>query len=66
MGDRLPETFDVLVVGTGLVESIVSAAVSRIGHSVLHIDPRDYYGKYYFAFDGSILGPILILSMLTS
>jgi len=36
--------FDVVVVGTGVTESIVSAAAARQGHSVLHIDPRDYYG----------------------
>jgi RAB protein geranylgeranyltransferase component A len=42
--DRLPESFDVVVIGTGVTESIVSAAVSRNGHTVLHLDPRDYYG----------------------
>lgn len=42
--DDLPSEFDVIVIGTGLAESVVSAAVARNGHSVLHIDPRDYYG----------------------
>ena len=42
--EDLPRNFDVIVVGTGLAESIVSAAVSRVGHTVLHLDPRDYYG----------------------
>src|SRR4051794_30347793 len=34
--DDLPSEFDVIIVGTGLAESIVSAAVARSGHSVLH------------------------------
>jgi RAB protein geranylgeranyltransferase component A len=34
----LPTEYDVIVIGTGLTESIVSAALSRIGKSVLHID----------------------------
>jgi len=42
--DVLPSYFDLVVVGTGVTESIVSAAAARQGHSVLHIDPRDYYG----------------------
>jgi len=42
--DDLPSEFDVIVIGTGLTESVVSAAAARNGHSVLHIDPRDYYG----------------------
>lgn len=51
--DGLPSSFDVLIVGTGLVESIVSAAVSRNGHTVLHIDPREFYGGTWgtFSFD---------------
>lgn len=42
--DDLPSEFDVVVIGTGITESIVSAAAARLGHTVLHIDPRDYYG----------------------
>lgn len=51
--DGLPTSFDVIIVGTGLTESILSAAVSRNGHAVLHIDPRDYYGGAWatFSFD---------------
>jgi len=48
--DGLPKTFDVLIVGTGVTESILSAAVSRNGHSVLHLDPRDYYGGNWATF----------------
>ncbi|XP_045763212.1 rab proteins geranylgeranyltransferase component A 1 isoform X2 [Maniola jurtina] len=40
----LPTDFEVIVVGTGLVESIVAAACSRIGKNVLHLDSRDHYG----------------------
>lgn len=35
---ELPNDYDVIIVGTGLSESILSAALSRIGKSVLHID----------------------------
>lgn len=34
----LPKEYDVIIVGTGLTESILAAALSRIGKSVLHID----------------------------
>lgn len=39
----LPKDFDVVIIGTGLTESIVSAALSRVGKIVLHLD------KYNFA-----------------
>ncbi|CAL8148348.1 unnamed protein product [Orchesella dallaii] len=48
--DGLPKTFDVLIIGTGVTESILSAAVSRNGHSVLHLDPREYYGGSWATF----------------
>jgi RAB protein geranylgeranyltransferase component A len=35
---ELPEEYDVIVIGTGLSETIVSSALSRIGKTVLHID----------------------------
>ena len=35
---ELPKDYDVIICGTGLTESIVSAALSRIGKTVLHID----------------------------
>lgn len=41
----LPDHFDVVVLGTGLTESIISAAASRAGKTVLHLDSRDYYGS---------------------
>ena len=40
----LTDLYDVIVIGTGLAESIVAAAAARAGHSVLHLDAADYYG----------------------
>jgi RAB protein geranylgeranyltransferase component A len=34
----LPRNYDIIIVGTGLTESILAAALSRIGKVVLHID----------------------------
>ncbi|KAG1729069.1 FAD/NAD-P-binding domain-containing protein [Suillus paluster] len=36
--------FDVIVLGTGLTESITAAALSKAGFKVAHIDPNPYYG----------------------
>jgi len=38
------ETFDAVVVGTGFAESVLSAALARIGKRVLHVDAHDFYG----------------------
>lgn len=35
----------------GLTESIIAAAASRVGKSVLHIDSNDYYGGYWASFN---------------
>lgn len=40
----MDDEYDVLVLGTGLTEAILSAALSRSGQRVLHIDPHTYYG----------------------
>lgn len=42
--------------GTGLEESIIAAAASRNGHSVLHLDINSYYGSQWssFSLDGMI------------
>lgn len=52
--DDIPDEVDVLVVGTGLTESIVAAACARVDKVVLHLDDRDYYGSQWasFSFDG--------------
>ncbi|KAL4446312.1 hypothetical protein ABPG77_003119 [Micractinium sp. CCAP 211/92] len=39
-----PSDFDLVVIGTGLTESIVAAAAAKAGHSVLQLDPSDHYG----------------------
>ncbi|CCA66966.1 hypothetical protein PIIN_00803 [Serendipita indica DSM 11827] len=36
--------FDVVVLGTGLTESIVAAAIAKAGLRVLHLDESPYYG----------------------
>jgi hypothetical protein len=40
----LARPFDVVVLGTGLVESIVAAAAARAGQRVLHLDATQFYG----------------------
>ncbi|KAL9272480.1 Rab escort protein 1-like protein [Drosera capensis] len=42
-----PTTFDVIVVGSGLPESIIAAAASAAGKSVLHIDRNPFYGSHF-------------------
>uniref|UniRef100_A0A3P8WYU8 Rab proteins geranylgeranyltransferase component A n=1 Tax=Cynoglossus semilaevis TaxID=244447 RepID=A0A3P8WYU8_CYNSE len=50
----LPSEFDVVILGTGLVESVVAAACSRVGQRVLHLDRRSYYAGNWasFTFNG--------------
>ncbi|CAG8439077.1 1098_t:CDS:10 [Acaulospora morrowiae] len=36
--------YDVIILGTGLVESILAGALARIGKSVLHLDANGLYG----------------------
>lgn len=50
MADSLPREFDVVIIGTGLPESILAAACSRSGQRVLHIDSRSYYGGNWASF----------------
>ncbi|XP_060191859.1 rab escort protein 1 isoform X1 [Lycium barbarum] len=42
-----PSNFDLIVIGTGLPESILAAAASAAGKSVLHLDPNPNYGSHY-------------------
>ncbi|XP_069340751.1 rab proteins geranylgeranyltransferase component A 2 [Eulemur rufifrons] len=53
MADSLPTEFDVVIIGTGLPESILAAACSRSGQRVLHIDSRSYYGGNWASFSFS-------------
>lgn len=50
MADKLPTEFDVVIIGTGLPESILAAACSRSGQRVLHVDSRSYYGGNWASF----------------
>ncbi|XP_058110253.1 rab escort protein 1 [Magnolia sinica] len=42
-----PSSFDLIVVGTGLPESIIAASASSAGKSVLHLDPNPFYGSHF-------------------
>ncbi|XP_029790687.1 rab proteins geranylgeranyltransferase component A 2 [Suricata suricatta] len=53
MADSLPTEFDVVIMGTGLPESILAAACSRSGQRVLHLDSRSYYGGNWASFNFS-------------
>ena len=46
----LEQQFDVVIIGTGLAESILSAACSRIGKTVLHLDKNSFYGESWGSF----------------
>lgn len=50
MAEKLPTEFDVVIIGTGLPESILAAACSRSGQRVLHVDSRSYYGGNWASF----------------
>ncbi|KAJ8774696.1 hypothetical protein K2173_017142 [Erythroxylum novogranatense] len=39
-----PTTFDLIIVGTGLPKSVISAAAVKF---VLHLDPNPFYGSHY-------------------
>ncbi|WWC68661.1 uncharacterized protein I206_102593 [Kwoniella pini CBS 10737] len=36
--------YDVIVIGTGLAESIAASSLAKAGKTVLHLDPNEYYG----------------------
>ncbi|KAK8067931.1 rab protein geranylgeranyltransferase component A [Apiospora saccharicola] len=40
------EPWDVVIVGTGLQQSLLALALSRSKKRVLHTDPNDYYGQH--------------------
>ena len=43
--EGLRRKYDVILYGTGLVESIVASALARAGKSILHCDASEYYGS---------------------
>ncbi|KAJ3165126.1 hypothetical protein HDU88_004845 [Geranomyces variabilis] len=46
-----PTHFDAIVLGTGLTNSIIAAALVRAGKSVLHIDRNEFYAEHLASFD---------------
>ncbi|GMY35209.1 rab escort protein 1-like isoform X2 [Fagus crenata] len=40
-----PSNFDLIVLGTGLLESMIAAATSTNNKTVLHLDPNPFYGS---------------------
>jgi hypothetical protein len=49
--EHLPECeYELVVVGTGLVECIVAGAAARVSKRVVHLDPNDFYGEDWASF----------------
>ncbi|OLN96492.1 Rab proteins geranylgeranyltransferase component A [Colletotrichum chlorophyti] len=44
------QTWDVVLHGTGLQQSLLALALSRSGKQILHLDPNEYYGGPEAAF----------------
>lgn len=42
--DNMDEDYDIIVLGTGMKECILSGLMSQLGKKVLHIDKNNYYG----------------------
>ncbi|EFA85547.1 Rab escort protein [Heterostelium album PN500] len=53
------DNYDVIVVGTGFVESLVAGALARVGKSVLHLDQNCYYGVNCSSFTLNQLSDML-------
>lgn len=47
----LQKEFDLIVIGTGFQESVIAAAASRVGKTVLHIDENEFYGGFWASFN---------------
>ena len=43
------ESYDLVIEGTGLTQSILAAAASWAGKKVLHIDKNTFYGSHWAA-----------------
>lgn len=49
--EHLPESdYELVVVGTGLVECMVAGAAARVSKRVVHLDPNDFYGEDWASF----------------
>ncbi|KAM1002486.1 hypothetical protein ACFX13_002952 [Malus domestica] len=42
-----PATFDLIIIGTGLLGSVIAAAASAAGKTVLQLDPYNSYGSHF-------------------
>ncbi|PQQ11504.1 rab proteins geranylgeranyltransferase component A 1-like [Prunus yedoensis var. nudiflora] len=42
-----PTTYDLIVIGTGLPETVIAAAATAVGKTVLQIDPNDFNGSHF-------------------
>lgn len=42
-----PVNFDLIIIGTGLPESVIAAAASAVGKTILHLDPNSFYGSHF-------------------
>lgn len=58
MDEKLPDSVDVIVVGTGLPEAILASACARAGLSVLHLDTNEYYGGEWTSFTMTMIHEI--------
>lgn len=45
--DGLAQEYDFILLGTGLVQAILSCVASKHGKRVLHLESNDYYGEDY-------------------
>lgn len=54
-----PTSFDVVLCGTGLPESVLAAACAAVGKTVLHVDPSPFYGSLYSSIPLSSLTSFL-------
>ena len=46
----LQETFDYVILGTGLVQSLLAGALGMQGKRVIHIDRNQFYGEYMSSY----------------
>ncbi|CAL9182551.1 unnamed protein product [Musa hybrid cultivar] len=56
-----PTTFDLIVCGTGLPESLLAAAAASAAKSVLHLDPNPFYGSHFTSLSLASLSSFLEL-----
>eukprot|EP01128_Nolandella_sp_AFSM9_P007834 TRINITY_DN4417_c0_g1_i1.p1 TRINITY_DN4417_c0_g1~~TRINITY_DN4417_c0_g1_i1.p1 ORF type:complete len:521 (-),score=110.62 TRINITY_DN4417_c0_g1_i1:98-1660(-) len=59
MDGSLLDHYDTVIVGTSLTETIVAAALARIGKSVLHLDRGTVYGSVTGSYNLSELSTLL-------